>query len=69
MYPLVASVVVAGLPMTSLSRDTPLAAIWNKADSGQVDEDVLMRPSHVVYSVVPSYEVKVCLRYLELLHV
>lgn len=54
MYPFDASDEVAGLPMTSLSSVTPLAAIWKSADSGQVEEEVVSRPSQVVYSEVPS---------------
>lgn len=54
MYPLDASDVVAGFPMTSLSRDTPEAAIWKRAEFGQVEEEVVRRPEHVVYSEVPS---------------
>lgn len=40
MYPLFASAVVAGLPMTSLSRVTPFAEIWKMEDSGQVEEEL-----------------------------
>ena len=54
MYPLLASLVVAGLPMTSLDKGTPLAAIWKRAVFGQVLEDVVKRPLQVVYSLVPS---------------
>lgn len=56
MYPLFASEVVPGLPITSLSRETPLAEIWKRAVSGQADEEVVKRPAHVVYSVVPSVD-------------
>ena len=41
---------VAGLPMTSLSRETPDAAIWKRAVLGHVEDDAVRRPSHVVYS-------------------
>lgn len=51
---MLASAVVPGLPMTSLSRLTPLAAIWKRAVSGQAVEDAVSRPAHVVYSVAPS---------------
>ena len=54
MYPLLASAVVPGLPITNLSSETPLAEIWNRAVSGQVDEEAVKRPEHVVYSVAPS---------------
>jgi len=54
MYPLEACAEVAGFPITSLSRETPLADIWNSADSGQVVDEVYRRPLQVVYSVVPS---------------
>ena len=54
MYPLLASPVVPGFPITSLSRSTPLAAIWKSALSGQDDDDEVRRPEQVVYSVVPS---------------
>lgn len=54
MYPLLASPVVAGLPMTSLLKGTPDAAIWNSAEFGQVLEEVVSNPVHVVYSLVPS---------------
>lgn len=40
MYPLVASEVVAGLPITRLSRVTPFAEIWNREVSGQVEEEL-----------------------------
>ena len=53
IYPLLASEAVAGFPMTSLSRVTPLAAIWNKADSGHWLEEAVRRPEQVVYSVDP----------------
>ena len=53
MYPLPASEVVAGFPITSLFNDTPFAAIWNNADSGHMLEDMVRRPSQVVYSVTP----------------
>ena len=56
MYPLLASEVVPGLPITSLSRETPLAEIWKSAVSGQVDEEAVKRPAHVVYSVAPSVD-------------
>jgi hypothetical protein len=54
MYPLVACAEVAGFPITSLFRETPLAAIWKRADCGQAVDEVYRRPLHVVYSVVPS---------------
>lgn len=54
MKPLLASDAIAGLPMTSLLRDTPLAAIWKRAVWGQVLDEVVKRPAQVVYSVVPS---------------
>jgi len=53
MYPLPASAAVAGFPMTSLFKGTPFAAIWNRADSGHWDEDVVRSPAQVVYSVTP----------------
>ena len=56
MYPLLASEDVPGLPITSLSRVTPLAEIWKSAVSGQVDEEAVRRPAHVVYSVTPSVD-------------
>lgn len=40
--------------MTSLSRDTPAAAIWKRAVLGQVEEELVRRPEQVVYSEVPS---------------
>ena len=40
--------------MTSLLRGTPDAEIWNKAVFGHVEEEVVKRPEHVVYSLVPS---------------
>ena len=45
---------MAGLPITSLLSETPLAAIWKRAVSGQADVEVVKRPAHVVYSVTPS---------------
>ena len=54
MYPLLASDDLAGLPITSLLLSTPFASIWKSAVSGQVEEDLVRRPSQVVYSVVPS---------------
>ncbi len=54
MYPLVASLLVAGFPMTSLLDGTPDAAIWNRAVWGQVELDAVSRPEQVVYSEVPS---------------
>lgn len=40
--------------MTSLLNGTPDAAIWNSADLGQVELEVVSRPEQVVYSVDPS---------------
>ena len=54
MWPLLASADVPGLPITSLSRATPFAAIWKSAVSGHVDEEAVNRPAQVVYSVAPS---------------
>jgi hypothetical protein len=54
MNPLAASEAVAGFPITSLLNGTPLSAIWKRADSGQVLEDVVRRLSQVVYSFTPS---------------
>ena len=55
MKPLLASPADnAGFPMTSLFRSMPAAAISNKEDLGQSPPDVFNKPSHVVYSVVPS---------------
>lgn len=62
IYPLLASEVVAGLPMTSLLNGTPDAAIWNRAVCGQVELEVVRRPEQVVYSVVPSVATKNCMR-------
>lgn len=56
MYPLLASEVVPGFPITSLLRETPLAAIWKRAVWGQADEEAVKRPAHVVYSVAPSVD-------------
>lgn len=52
--PLLASPVVAGFPSTNFERGIPEAAIWNNAEFGQVLDEVERRPSHVVYSLVPS---------------
>lgn len=57
--PLLASPVVAGFPITSLSREIPDAAIWNRADSGQVLDELVSSPPHVVYSDVPSIEINI----------
>ena len=54
MYPLVASAVVAGLPITSLLAGTPEATIWRRAVCGQVEDEDVMRPEQVVYSDAPS---------------
>ena len=54
MYPLFASPVLAGLPMTTLLSGTPEAMIWKTAELGQVEEDAVSRPAQVVYSVEPS---------------
>ena len=54
MYPLLASPVLAGFPMTSLLSGTPEAAIWNKAVFGQVELDAVSKLAQVVYSDVPS---------------
>jgi len=54
MYPLFASDVVPGLPMTILERSTPAVEwIWNTALLGKVDDEVVRRPEQVVYSEVP----------------
>lgn len=54
MNPLAASLAVAGFPITSLLNGTPLAAISNKAVSGQVLDDVVSKLAQVVYSLAPS---------------
>lgn len=54
MKPLLASLAVAGLPITSLERGTPLAAIWKRAVCGHVLEDVVSKLAQVVYSDAPS---------------
>ena len=54
MKPLFASVWPAGLPMTSLLRSTPLAAISKSAVWGQAEDEFLRRLSQVVYSLTPS---------------
>lgn len=54
MKPLPASPALPGLPMTSLLSGIPLAAIWNRADLGQVPEDSFSKPLQVVYSFDPS---------------
>lgn len=53
MWPLLASVVVSDLPITSMFKGTPFDAIWNKAVCGHV-LDVSRRLAHVVYSDGPS---------------
>lgn len=54
MYPLLASPVLPGLPMTILLSGTPATElIWKTADEGKVEEDAVRRPAQVVYSVVP----------------
>ena len=58
MKPLLASLAVAGFPITIFDRGTPLAAIWKTEDPGQVLEDVVRRLAQVVYSDAPS-EVKI----------
>lgn len=60
MYPLLASEVVAGFPITNLSGLTPFAAIWKRALSGQVGVEVVSRPEHVVYSEAPSVTKRNC---------
>jgi len=52
MNPFEASPLVAGFPMTSLLNET-LVEIWNKAEFGQVEDEVSMSLWQVVYSVVP----------------
>lgn len=54
MWPLLASLVVAGLPITSLLKGTPFDAISNKAVWGHLLDDVVRRLSHVMYSDAPS---------------
>lgn len=54
MNPFEASPVVAGFPMTSLFNGTPLAAIWKRAEFGQVEDELVKSPAQVVYSVIPS---------------
>lgn len=54
MNPFEASPVVAGFPMTSLLSGTPLAAIWKRAEFGQVLDELVNNPEQVVYSVWPS---------------
>jgi len=52
MNPFEASPLVAGFPMTSLLNET-LVEIWNKAEFGQVEDEVSRSPWQVVYSVAP----------------
>lgn len=63
MNPLLASLEVAGLPITILLIGTPLAAIWKTAVCGHVLEDVLRRFAHVVYSDAPSALVNLWYQY------
>lgn len=56
MKPLLASPDVAGFPITSLDRGMPLAEIWKSADLGQVLDEVVKSPAHVVYSLLPSVQ-------------
>ena len=50
----------AGLPITSLLRGTPEAAISNNDELGNVEDDEVSRPEHVVYSVAPSVKKCAC---------
>lgn len=52
--PLVASLTVAGFPMTSLLRGTPDEAISKTEDPGQVLDDCVSRPAQLAYSWTPS---------------
>lgn len=54
MYPVLASPLLAGFPITSLLAGTPEAMIWKSADLGYIEVDVVSRPAQVVYSVEPS---------------
>jgi hypothetical protein len=54
IYPLLASAVVAGFPMTILFSVTPAAAIWKTDVLGQVEEEAVRRPVQVTYSLTPS---------------
>lgn len=54
MKPELASPEFAGLPITSLLRGTPDAAIWKSAVCGQVLLELVSRFAQVVYSLVPS---------------
>ena len=53
-YPVVASALVAGFPITSLLAGTPEAMIWKSAVLGQVEDEAVSRPEQVVYSDAPS---------------
>jgi hypothetical protein len=44
IYPLLASEAVPGLPMTTLSRPTPFAAISNTELCGKLFEDLVSNP-------------------------
>lgn len=54
MKPELASPEFAGLPITSLLRGTPDAAIWKSAVCGHVLLELVNRFAQVVYSLVPS---------------
>jgi len=49
IYPLLASTLVAGFPITNFSKVIPTAAIWKSEVSGHVEDDFVRSPEHVVY--------------------
>ena len=54
MYPLEASPLIAGFPMTILLRETPFAWISKTEEPGKAPPDFVSRPVHVVYTELPS---------------
>ena len=54
MYPAAASPWVAGFPMTILLRETPFALISKTEEPGYAPPELVSRPAHVAYIVLPS---------------
>lgn len=54
MYPLPASLWLAGFPMTILLRETPFALISKTEEPGYAPPELVSRPLHVEYMELPS---------------
>lgn len=67
MYPVPASLWLAGFPITILLRETPFALISKTEEPGYAPPELVSRLVHVAYMELPSDQNRI--RYLHPLHI